>query len=178
MNSKAGSTPPPSTDLAPTEPLSLPLTLAPWTVKQALPFVARVHRRLPRIQGAMWAIRVMRGTQTVGVALVGHPARTMSHDTLCVLRVAVEDGHTNACSMLYGACARAAKAMGAQNLVTYTHGDEHGTSLKASGWVDDGFTEGGEHSRPSRPRGPAVDPLPKRRWYAPWSARVKERHVH
>jgi len=88
---------------------------------------------------------------------------------LCVLRVAAMEGYPNACSMLYGACSRAAKAMGADRLVTYTHGDEHGTSLKASGWIDDGFTDGGEYTRPSRQRKLAIDPHPKRRWLAPWS---------
>lgn len=151
------------------------LELRPWTVKQALPFVREVHRRLPRVQGAMWAVRVCVDDETVGCALVGWPARAISHDTLCVLRVAVREEHPNACSMLYGACARAAKAMGARNLVTYTHGDEHGCSLKASGWVDGGMTatKDREHSCPSRPRPPAVDPAPKRRWWAPWSERAK-----
>lgn len=152
------------------------MRLRPWTVKQALPFVREVHRRLPKIQGAMWAVSVRDLGGVVGVALVGHPARKLMHDddTLCVLRVAVIEGHPNACSMLYGSCSRAAKAMGADNLVTYTHEDEHGASLKAAGWVSDGMTEGGEHSRPSRKRGPAVDSKPKRRWWAAWSARIRQ----
>jgi hypothetical protein len=58
--------------------------------------------------------------------------------------------------------------------VTYTHLDEHGASLRAAGWIDDGLTDGGEHDCPSRPRRRALDPLPKRRWFAPWSARVHE----
>jgi len=65
--------------------------------------------------------------------------------------------------------------MGADNLVTYTHLAEHGTSLRASGWVEGGETDGGEHDRPSRQRALAIDPLPKRRWWAPWSARVNGR---
>lgn len=150
------------------------LVVAPWTVKQAQIFVSRVHRRLPRIQGAMWAIRAVGREGVVGCAMVGWPARALNEDTLAVLRVAVIEGHPNACSLLYGACARAARAMGALNMVTYTHGDERGTSLKAAGWVYDGMTDGGEHSRPSRPRLPGVDPLPKHRWWAPWSERVQK----
>ena len=47
------------------------LELRPWTVKAALPFVARVHRRLPKVQGAMWAVRVVNGLgETVGVAVI------------------------------------------------------------------------------------------------------------
>jgi hypothetical protein len=151
------------------------LRLRPWTVKKALPFVRSVHRRLPRVQGALWAVSVREGREVIGAALVGHPAREWMEDdaTLAVIRVAVQEGHPNACSMLYGACSRAARAMGAEDLVTYTHSDELGTSLKASGWVDGGLTDGGEHSRPSRRRGPAVDPNPKRRWFAPWSRRAQ-----
>lgn len=151
------------------------LRLRPWTVKQALPFVARVHRRLPKIQGAMWAVRAMVGDDTIGVALVARPARAWDDgSTLMVARVAVIEGHPNACSMLYGACSRAARAMGADNLVTYTHGDESGTSLKAAGWIYAGRTDGGEHDRPSRSRKHAVDATPKHRWFAPWSAKVQK----
>lgn len=148
------------------------LRLRPCTVKAALPFVREVHRRLRKVQGAMWAVQVTDGEQRIGVALVGFPARMLNESTLAVLRVAVIEGHPNACSMLYGACSRAAKAMGAENLVTYTHGDENGASLKASNWIDCGMTDGGEHSRASRQRELAIDPLPKRRWYAPWSVRA------
>lgn len=151
------------------------LRLRPWTIKAATPFVKRVHRRLPNVQGAMWAISVRMGSAIVGVALVGHPARLWMEDnaTLAVLRVAVLEGNPNACSMLYGACSRAAKSMGADNLVTYTHGDEHGSSLKAANWVSDGMTRGGEQDRPSRGRAAVVDARPKRRWWAPWSVRAQ-----
>lgn len=152
------------------------LTLRPCTVKRALPFVARVHRRLPKVQGAMWAVGAWANGELIGVALVGWPARTMNEDTLSVLRVAVVEGHPNACSLLYGSCAKAAKAMGVKNMVTYTHGDEAGTSLKAAGWIDGGLTDGGEWDRDGRPRQLALDAEPKRRWFAPWSKRATARH--
>jgi len=147
------------------------LILRPWTVKQAKPWIHDVHRRLKKVQGGLWAIRVDRDGDVVGAALVGHAARMLAaQDVLCVLRVAVIDGQKNACSMLYGGCSRAAKAMGATGLITYTHQDEPGTSLKAAGWIWGGLTSGGEHSRESRPRQPALFPEPKNRWWAPWSA--------
>lgn len=148
------------------------LRLRPWTVRQAIPFVASVHRRLPVVQGALWAVSVRNEKDVVGCALVGHPARVWMVDsaTLAVLRVACREGYRNACSMLYGACSRAARAMGAENLVTYTHLDEHGTSLRAAGWIDGGLTDGGEWGRPSRQRALALDGAEKRRWFAPWSA--------
>lgn len=106
------------------------LHVRPCTVKKALPFVARVHRRLPKVQGAMWAVGAYAHGELIGVAIVGWPARALKDDTLAVLRVAVTtdpsrqsaQGYRNACSLLYGACARAGKAMGAENMVTYLHG--------------------------------------------------------
>lgn len=150
------------------------LVLRPWTVKSAVPFVANVHRRLPEVQGGLWAVRVLRDTETVGCAIVGHPARVWMDDgILAVLRVAVVEGTHNGCSMLYGACSRAARGMGATGLVTYTHADEHGVSLRAAGWVHGGMTTGGEHDRKGRQRRPAIDPLPKNRWWTPWSQAVQ-----
>lgn len=150
------------------------LRLRPVTVKRAVPFCARVHRRLPKVQGAMWGVSVWAAGEMVGVALVGHPARALMPDTLAILRVAVIEGHRNACSMLYGSCSRMAHATGIENLVTYTHGDEHGTSLKAAGWTYGGLTEGGDWDCPSRQRQLPIDAEPKHRWWAPWSLRARK----
>lgn len=153
------------------------LRLRPWTVKRsaALDFVADVHRRLPKVQGAMWCVSVRSGAEIVGVALVGWPSQEQTCDEmdhLRVLRVAVKEGYKNACSMLYGSCWRAARAMGVTRMDTFTHLDEPGTSLRAAGWVDGGLTSGGEHSRASRPRAKAIDASPKRRWWAPGSEKA------
>lgn len=150
------------------------LVVRPCTVTRAQKWVAQVHRRLKKIQGAMWAVQAIEDGEMIGVAMVGHPARLLAErGVLAVLRVAVLEGHRNGCSLLYGSCARAARAMGATELITYIHLDEPGTSLRAAGWIFDGLTSGGEHDRPSRPRAPAVDPAPKKRWVAPWSTRLK-----
>jgi hypothetical protein len=151
------------------------LRLRPITVRRStgLGFVASTHRRLPRVQGAMWGVSVVDDSgDVVGVALVGHPSQeqtTPTEEHLRLLRMAVVEGHKNACSMLYGACWRAALAMGCLRMDTFTHQDEPGTSLIASGWVRDGLTAGGEYSRASRPRRAAVDAAPKVRWWAPGS---------
>jgi hypothetical protein len=50
-------------------------------------------------------------------------------------------------------------------MVTYTREDEDGGSLRAAGWRCDGVAGGGEWSRPSRAA--AVQPIDKRRWWAP-----------
>lgn len=151
----------------------MPIRVFPWSVKAGLPWVRETHRHLPNVQGAKWCVGLRRDGVVVGAALVGHAARMLGTDSLAVLRVAVIEGVPNGCSMLYGACSKAARAMGAENMITYTLPDEPGTSLRAAGWVDGGMTDGGEHSRPSRRRPPAVDARPKRRWWAPWSQRAR-----
>ena len=152
------------------------LVLRPITVTRAsaLDFVARTHRRLPRVQGAMWGacVRDADSLEVRGLILVGWPSQEQTRETcehLRVLRCAVQEGAVNACSMLYAAAWRAARALGALRMDTHTHLDEHGASLRASGWIEDGLTSGGEWDRPSRRRSAAVDPLPKRRWWAPGS---------
>jgi hypothetical protein len=74
------------------------------------------------------------------------------------------DGTRNACSILYGACWRAARALGYRRLVTYTLAHESGASLRAVGWRLIGQAGGGSWSRAARPR---VDRHPtqcKLRW--------------
>jgi len=63
------------------------------------------------------------------------------------------DGTPNACSMLYAACWRAAKALGYRRLVTYTQDGETGASLRAAGWhVIAARPPRPGWDRPSRPR--------------------------
>ena len=93
-----------------------------------------------------------------------------------VTRVAT-DGTKNACSALYAAAWRAARAMGYRRLLTFTLDTEPGTSLKAAGWRCVGETAGKSWSVPSRPR---VDkhPLQRRfRWEMTLPGRAKERDV-
>jgi hypothetical protein len=74
----------------------------------------------------------------VAVAMAGRPVARCFDDgtTLEVLRVCTL-GHDNACSRLYGALARAAKALGYRRLITYTLVTEPGSSLRAVGFVVD-----------------------------------------
>lgn len=151
------------------------VTTRPYPIKRALPFVREVHRRLPAIQGAMWALAAVIDGEVVGVAVVGHPQSRLADDGVCleVTRLAVREGAQNACSALYGAAARAARAMGAEDMWTSVHGDESGHSLLAAGWVRIGPSGGGEWSRPSRPRTKVVDALPKVKWAVPWGRQVR-----
>jgi len=132
----------------------------------------------------MWAIAALRGDQIMGIAIVGRPtARVMSVEgelpqpRLEVLRVACIEGdasasgHKGVNSMLYAACARAAREMGCVDMWTYIHDDEPGTSLKAAGWIEDTEHEssGGSYDRPSRRRNAPVEGGAKVRWFAAWS---------
>lgn len=164
--------------------------LRPVPVRPAKQYVGDVHRRLPDLAGAMWAIGLFDdagGGELLGVVVVGRPhARVWdragdagARDLLEVVRCAVREGVDCGCSRLYGAAARAARAMGTLDLLTYTDADEPGTSLRAAGWIretgPDGsprLVGGGEASRPSRPRKLRAHTGPKHRWWAPWSLRA------
>lgn len=141
----------------------------PLPITEARRFVSRVHRRRPNIQGGLWALAVERDGEIVGVAIVARPCVDLDDGyTLNVARVAVVDGDASAtgnkgaCSMLYGRCARVAKALGAR-LYTYTEATEPGASLRAAGWIDEGVRPTGIDTRPGR----TMDLIPKRRWRAP-----------
>jgi len=165
---------------------------APYPIKHAVRFVEQTHRRLKHAHHRMWAISLWVDGQLRGVALVGAPkARKLgveqkdrpyppAYDRLEVVRVAVEEGVPNGCSMLYGACARASRAMGVLDLLTYTDEDEPGTSLRAAGWIeDDGLFGGGQAARPARPRRIRTEQEAqmRKRWWAPWSQSVKQKDL-
>jgi hypothetical protein len=143
------------------------LFLVPCTLGEARAFVALHHRHHRPPQGGLFsvAVAVDHPESICGVAIVGRPvARLMAGDyTAEVTRVAT-DSTPHACSMLYAACWRAARALGYRRLITYTLAEEKGTSLVAAGWRVVGETSGGSWNRRSRPR---VDthPLQKKlRW--------------
>lgn len=112
------------------------LSVIPVTLKDAKAFVAKHHRHneAPRI--AIFSVGVADDSGLCGVAIVEIPKARMSCDgqTLEVTRTCTT-GARNANSMLYGACTRAAKALGWKRLITYTLPEESGASLKASGWT-------------------------------------------
>lgn len=143
------------------------LAVTPCTLREARAFVSAVHRHHRAPQGGLFAVGVQEAGVVRGVAIVGRPVSRHFDDgfTAEVTRVAT-DGVRNGCSMLYGACWRAARALGWRKLITYTLAEEGGASLRAAGWRVVGETSGGTWSRPSRPR---VDTHPlqaKLRWEA------------
>ncbi|MPZ14314.1 MAG: hypothetical protein GEU73_07795 [Chloroflexi bacterium] len=130
------------------------LRLVPVSFAEACEFVRVWHRYHSPPAGHKFSIGVADGPTLVGVAMVGRPVARHFDDghTLEVNRTAT-DGTRNANSMLYGAAARAAFALGYQRLITYTQEGESGASLKGAGWkvIAERPARTG-WSTPSRPR--------------------------
>jgi hypothetical protein len=130
------------------------LIIVPIHLREANCFVAKHHRHHKPVIGAKFAIAVADGDgHIVGVAITGRPVSRYVDDgwTLEVTRVCT-DGTKNACSILYAASWRAAKALGYRKLITYTLPDEGGASLRGAGWKCIGKRRGGNWNVPSRPR--------------------------
>jgi hypothetical protein len=144
------------------------LTVTPINLLEANAFVARHHRHHKPVPGAKFALAVSDDDgQVRGVAIVGRPVARMSDNgwTLEVNRCCT-DGAKNACSMLYGAAWRAARALGYRRLVTYTLPEEGGASLRAAGWKLLGQAGGGSWDRKSRPRVDTAPTQTKLAWEA------------
>lgn len=104
----------------------------------------------------------------MGVLVAGRPVARHYDDgfTLEVTRTAT-NGHPNANSMLYGAAARAAFALGYDRIITYTQEGESGASLRAAGWrvlAQRSPRKGWD--TPSRPRGNRNDNIQRTLWGA------------
>lgn len=129
------------------------LELQPITYQEACEFIVMHHRHNLPPQGWKFGIAVNDGEKVVGVITVGRPVARRLQDgwTLEVTRCCT-DGTRNAASKLYGAAQRATFALGYRRLITYTHKNEPGTSLFASGWKIVGAAGGGSWNVPSRPR--------------------------
>jgi len=143
------------------------LVLVPMPLAEANAFVLQHHRHHKPVVGAKFCLGASRAEMIVGVAIIGRPVARRLDDgwTLEVNRLAT-DGTTNACSFLYGASWRAARALGYRRLIPFTLPQEGGASLRAAGWRLVGSTPGRSWSVPSRPR---VDKHPlqeKWRWEA------------
>jgi hypothetical protein len=119
------------------------LRLVPVTLKEANAYVKRLHRHHDPVTGHRWSI---------GVAICERAKARLASPFMAEVTRVCTDGTKNACSMLYAACARTAEAMGYDTIKTFILASEPGTSLKASGWQEDGEVEAQNWSRPSRGR--------------------------
>ena len=111
------------------------LTLIAVPLSEANAFVAQHHRHHKPVTGHKFSIGCMKDGRLAGVAIVGRPVSRYLDDglTLEVNRLCT-DGTPNACSFLYGAAWRAARALGYRKIVTYILDTESGASLRAAGW--------------------------------------------
>jgi hypothetical protein len=130
------------------------LIIRPIILREANAYVAQHHRHNMPTNGHKWSLACYDDDRLCGVAIAGQPIARKLDDGLTIeVRRVCTDGTYNACSKLYGACARVAKEMGYQRIITYTLQSEPGTSLTASGWTNCGEAGGGgSWNVPSRPR--------------------------
>ena len=129
------------------------LEIVPIKFAEAKEFVKRHHRHHKPPIGHICSLACADNDKIIGVAIIGRPvARRLDNGLTAEVTRLCTDGPKNACSMLYAACWRAARAVGYRRLITYILVTEPGTSLKAAGWKLIGETKGGSWNRPSRPR--------------------------
>lgn len=140
------------------------LTVEKSTWGEAGAFVSKHHRHCPKppnARGHIFSLRILNGPEVVGVAMVHRPAARAYNGLqmadvarCCVLDCSHRQLVWNACSQLYGACARESKRRGLRKIITYTLDSELATSLRAAGWN----RESQVRARSWAPRGRAVNP--------------------
>ena len=141
------------------------LSLVPVSLREANEFVRQHHRHHKPTVGHKFSIGVQEDGRLAGVAICGRPVNRFLDDgyTLEVNRLCT-DGTRNACSMLYAATWRAARAMGYHKLITYILDSENGASLKASGWKCVGQAGGLRWTGKRRPKVDLCPAQMKIRW--------------
>ena len=146
------------------------LRVEPIGLRAANAYVSEHHRHHKAARGHKFSVSVRDESGALrGVGIAGRPvSRALdAQGYLEVIRVCT-DGTRNSCSMIYGSLRRAGIALGypPHKIITYTLASESGSSLRASGWVDDGLAGGGSWDRPNRSRTDAAPTDIKRRWRA------------
>ena len=130
------------------------MNLRPLTQRAARDWIDEHHRHSGAPRGDVIRVGVEVDGQIVGVGMAGRPVARMLDDgyTLEILRVCTQ-GAENACSAIYGALCRAAKALGWRTVITYTLASETAASVRAAGFVRDADVRAEDSwSRPSRGR--------------------------
>ena len=143
------------------------LKIVSLELKKANEFVALHHRHHKPVQGHRFSIGCVDNEGVLrGACIVGRPvARAINPTEVLEVTRLVTDGTFNACSILYGAAARAGKAIGYKKIQTYILEDELGTTLKASGWTMVAMTQGGLWSHTDgKPRRTDQPTCRKARW--------------
>lgn len=96
--------------------------MLPISLRDANAFVLAHHRHSGQVRGCKFCVAVVDDLDTVhGVAIVGRPvARRLDDGKTAEVTRLCTDGIANGCSFLYSRCARIAKLMGYQKIITYT----------------------------------------------------------
>lgn len=141
------------------------LRLVPVSLRDANAFVAAHHRHHKPVAGHKFSIGCEAEGRLAGVVIAGRPVSCHLDDghTLEVTRLCTT-GEQNACSMLYSAAARAAKAMGYRKIITYTLDTEDGASIRAAGWTCAGPAGGIRWTGQRRPAADLCPPQKKLRY--------------
>ena len=143
------------------------LKIVSLELNQANAFVELHHRHHKPARGHRFSIGCVDADGVLrGACIVGRPvARAINYTEVLEVTRLVTDGTFNACSILYGAAARAGKAIGYKKIQTYILEDELGTTLKASGWTMVAMTQGGLWSHTDgKPRRTDQPTCRKARW--------------
>ena len=144
------------------------LSVVPLDLREANAVVSAWHRHHQPCQGHRFSLGCVDQNGVLhGAVIVGRPVARLAGSPRQVLEVTrlVTDGTPNACSMLYGAAARAGKAMGFRRIQTYILDEETGVSLRASGWTCEGLAGGGQWKHTDgRPRRTDQPTQVKTRW--------------
>lgn len=127
------------------------------TLRDVNRFVAQHHRHHKPDRGCKFVTSVVDDGRMVGVAIVGRPKSRMlqtKEPLTCEVTRVCTDGTRNACSMLYGACRRAAFGIGFTRVITYILPSEGGASLRGAGFVCKDEAGGGSWLARARRRDP------------------------
>ena len=145
-------------------------TVIPMDLKDVQNYINENHRHHKAAVRDKFRIGATDETgKLVGVVQVGRPVSRYLADgkTLEVLRLCT-DGSKDACSFLYSKCARIARELGYEKIVTYILETEPGTSLKATGWVCEDSSCGGgtwENCTRTKNRPVQLSMLPQKQKY-------------
>lgn len=124
------------------------LQIRPIDLKSANEFVVKHHRHNGKVLVHRFSISVYDGDRLCGVAICGNPvARKLDDGDTIEVKRCCTDGTRNACSILYGRCAKIAKDMGYKKIITYITNEEFGASLRASNYVLEADGAGGGEER-------------------------------
>lgn len=141
------------------------MDIIPVTFRTACDFINKHHRHHKATVGCKFCLGLSDNERLIGVAVCGRPvSRHLDNGSICEINRLCTDGTYNACSMLYGACCRVAKAMGYKKIITYILQSENGASLRASNFICKG-TAGGTHWTGQRNKGQSIPHEMKTLWY-------------